>query len=115
MFDDIIMPFLEGLEHHADEALVAVERFLGRHLRDGGRIGRALGLDIGHRLDEPCRTRGVADPPAGHRVGLGNPVQYHGAVVQVRIGVEDVDKAARRPNDVLVHVIGRDDDVGMLA
>ncbi len=49
-------------------------------------------LHVGHRAYDGFRPGGIADAPAGHRIGLGHAVQHQGAVVQIGAGVEDVDE-----------------------
>ena len=41
-----------------------------------------LALDHVHRLDQLWRPGGVADPPAGHRIGLGDAVHRQRARLQ---------------------------------
>ena len=55
------------------------------HLADRTGIGRALGLNHGHRLDQRRRSRAVANSPTGHGVGLGNAVHGQGPFGEVRL------------------------------
>ena len=75
-------------------------------LGDGGRIGGALRLNLGHRLDDLCRAARITDPPAGHGIGLGDAIEDQGTGGQVRAHIEDVDEGLRVPADVLVHIVG---------
>ena len=53
-----------------EEGLVAGQRRGRGGLRDRAGIAGRLRLELGHRLDQPRRARGEADPPAGHRIRL---------------------------------------------
>src|SRR3546814_20581283 len=66
------------------EGLGAVQRLDRRRLADRRGVGGRLRLHLGHRLDDRLRAGGVADAPAGHRVGLGAAVPRPGAVFQPR-------------------------------
>ena len=59
------------------------------------------------------RATAIADAPAGHRVGLRHAVDRDGAVVELRHGREQAAERLGAPLDLLVHVIGADDDARM--
>src|SRR5258706_310073 len=65
-----------------DEVLWPVQRLNRRPLGDRRGVGCRLAHHLGHQLDERLGTGGVADPPASHGVGLGDPVHGQGAVVE---------------------------------
>src|SRR5262249_35516721 len=73
--DDEIAAFLERLVVLRDEVLRPLERLDPGPLRDRRRVGGRLRLQRAHRLDELLRSGGVAEPPAGHAIGLRHAVQ----------------------------------------
>ena len=64
---------------------VPFERRDRRRLADRARVGGALRLDLGHRPDQLGRAAGIADPPAGHGIGLGDAVHRQAASPQPRL------------------------------
>ena len=103
-----IAPPLERGVALGQEILRTVQRRHRRRLRDRTGVGRGLRLQLGHRLDEPQRPAGIADPPAGHRIGLGTAVHRHRPVVQVRAHLRDRREPESVIDDMLVHVVGQD-------
>ena len=61
-----------------------------------------------HRLDERRRPRGIADAPAGHRIGLGDAVHDQAAVPQLRAGPAEGDEYAPVEEDMLVDLVRED-------
>src|SRR3546814_8896814 len=62
------MTTLERGDHFRNAALIAEQRRFRSRLRDRARIRGLLRLDIRHRRDDPGRTAGPAEAPAGHRI-----------------------------------------------
>ena len=110
---DEVMALFEGFVHFLEARLVAFQRRLGRHLGNGGGVGGALRLDLFHRLDDIRRAAGVTDAPAGHGIGLGDAVEHECAVIEGRAGVDDVAEGLLGPEDMFIHIIGGDQDVGI--
>src|SRR5689334_9817007 len=77
-----IAPLLEGLLEAGQMVLRAVQGLDRRPLRDGRGAGRLLALQRVHRLDQLDRAGGVADAPAGHRIGLRHAVHGQRALVE---------------------------------
>ena len=65
--------------------LRAGQRLDGGPLGDRAGAGRLLPLQHVHRLDERFGTGRVADPPAGHRIGLRYAVHGQRAGDQLRL------------------------------
>ena len=108
------MPLLERLVHGRDAALVAIERLQRCALGDAGGVGRGLTLNGVHGGDQFLGAAAVAQTPAGHGIGLGHTVNGDGAIVQFGHHGQQAGERFRAPVDLLVHVIGADDDARML-
>ena len=93
--------------------LRAVQRLDRGCLADRRGVGRGLGLDDNHRLDQFDRARAVAEPPAGHRIGLGDAVQRDRAVHQAGFDLHRGREFEIVINDVFVHVVGHHPDMGV--
>ena len=63
------------------KVLRSVERFDRRPLTDAGGVRGRLRLDFAHGVDQFDRPRAIADPPAGHGIGLGHAVHSQCTVV----------------------------------
>src|SRR5690554_2597404 len=109
-----VVAFFERFDHFTHASLVAIQGGSRGSLGDGAGVGGALGLDFLHGADDFRRAGRVADTPASHGVGLGRAVQYEGAVIQFRAGVQDVAERLAGPQDRLVHVVCGDHDVRVL-
>ena len=108
------MARLEGIIHFRDAGLIAVEGGGRGLLRNARGIGGRLALDGGHRRDDLARAAAVTDAPAGHGIALGHAIDGDGAVVQLRHCRQQAAEGFRIPEDLLVHVIGADDDARMI-
>ena len=111
---DKIMALFESRVHFLETRLVTLQCRLRGHLGDGGGIGGALRLDLFHCLDDVRRATRVTDAPAGHGVGLGHAVEHEGAVIQGRTGVDDVAEGLFGPQDMLIHIIRGNHDIGVI-
>ncbi len=65
-----------------------------------------MGLEVGGRLDHVRRADHPADPPSGHRVGLGHPVENHTLVREPRRGHGYGGEPRVAVDQVLVDLIG---------
>ena len=106
-----IAPLHERLVVARDEVLRTVQRLHARPLRDRGRVGGRLRLQLAHRLDQQLRAGGIAEPPAGHAVGLGEAVQGQRALVQAGLDLGRRVELVVVVEQVLVHVVGQHPDV----
>ena len=109
--DDEVAALLEDLAARRDEVLRAVERLDRRPLRDRAGARSLLALDHVHRLDERLGAGGVADAPAGHRIGFRDAVHRQRAVVERRLDLGRRDELEVAIGQVLVHVVGQHPDM----
>jgi len=86
----------------------------GGGLRDRARVRGRLRLELGHRLDQPRRAAGIADPPAGHRIGLRAAVDGQRALEQLGARLGDGRELEAVIDDMLVHIVGEDPDMRVL-
>ena len=107
--------FLKGPAHIAHALLIPVQCNDGSCLRNRCGVGSALRLHVFHRADQRRRTTGVTNPPAGHRVGLGNPVQHNGAGHQIGRDIKNIHELGTAKQDMLIHIVGSDNDIRVLA
>ena len=112
--DDRLAAAVEGRLHLVDGRQVALDRGQGRALRDVGDVGRRVRLEVGRGGDQVLRADHPADPPAGHRVGLGDPVDHHAVVGEVR--AEHGQRAGLHAvvHEVLVDLVGERPQVVVL-
>src|SRR3546814_9400319 len=94
------MTTLERGYHFRNAALIAEQRRFRSRLRDRARILGLLRLDIRHRRDDPGRTAGPAEAPAGHRIGLRHGMDDDRAIVEIRAGIDDVAVRLVGPEDL---------------
>ncbi len=111
--DDEVAPLLEGLAAHGDEVLRAVQRLDRGPLRDRAGARGLLALHHVHRLDQRRRAGGVADAPAGHRIGLGDAVHRQRARIEARLDLRGRGEDEVAVDEMLVHVVGEHPDMGM--
>ena len=72
-------------------------------------------MHLGHRLDQGFRPAGETDPPAGHGVGLGDPVDGDNPLRQIRRGVQKGGKFKAVINQVFVNIIAHDVNAGVFS
>ncbi len=72
-----------------------------------------MALDLGHAVDDLGRPGGEADPPAGHRVGLGHPVDDDGLLLDVLAERGEAGELEAVVDEAGVDLVG--DDVDVLA
>src|SRR3546814_4214133 len=82
------MTTLERGDHFRNAALIAEQRRFRSRLSDRARIRGMLRLDIRYRRDDPCRTAGPAEAPAGPRIGLRHRLDDNRAIVEIRAGTD---------------------------
>ena len=109
--DDEIAPLLEAAVVDRDEILRPGQRLDRRRLADRARVGGRVRLDRAHRLDQRLGSAAIADPPAGHAIGLRDAVDGQGAVVETRLDLRDRLELEIVIDEVLVHVVGHHPDM----
>ena len=108
---DVFGAGLKFLSHLFDTGLVAVQGGDKSVLSEGEGAAGGLGLDLGHALDDVGRAGGVADPPAGHGVGLGASVEGDGVVVGVGGGGGVALEGVVAEDDAVIHLVAEDDNI----
>ena len=111
--DDEVAPLLEAAVVDRDEILRPGQRLDRRRLADRARVGGRVRLDRAHRLDQRLRAAAIADPPAGHAIGLRDAVDRQGALVEPRLDLGDRRELEIVIDEVLVHVVGHHPDMRM--
>ena len=111
--DDEVAPLFERLAADGDEVLRPGQRLDRGPLRDRAGARGLLALHHVHRLDELRRAGGVADAPAGHRIGLGHAVHGQRAALQTRLDLNRRRELEVAVDEMLVHVVGQHPDVRM--
>lgn len=109
-----VAPNLEFERPRAKKVLGTFQSGNGRGLRDGRRVRRALALHGRHGADQRFRPAGIADPPAGHGIGLRYPVHCQRTVLQPRLDAGDGMEGTSIEQDMLVYVIGQHVDVALV-
>ena len=109
--DHHVAPLPEDPAALGHEVLRPLERRDRCRLADRAGVGRALRLDLGHRADQLGRAAGIADPPAGHGIGLGDAVHGEAAIAQPRLERGGRDELHAVVEEVLVDVVGQHPDV----
>ena len=71
-------------------------------------------LEVGGRLDQVGRADHPPDPPAGHRIGLGDPVDDHAVVGQERAQHRKRPGVHTVVHEVLVDLVGEHPQVVVL-
>ncbi len=112
--DDRLAAAVERRLHPVDGREVALDRGEGRSLRDVGDVGGRVRLEVRRRGHQVLRADHPADPPAGHRVGLGDAVDDHAVVGEVR--AEHGQRAGLHAvvHEVLVDLVGERPQVVVL-
>ena len=101
--------FHEGIVH---ELFAVGERHRGGMLGDGVRVAGGMALERRHGADDGLGTRGVADAPAGHGVGLGNAVDHDRLRADFVAQRSDGNVLLAVVNQLLIDFVG--DDVKLL-
>ena len=96
--DDVAAAAVVLVAHHLDLVVALAQRRDGRVLARGRRGHDAALVDLRHDFDKRCRTGGVAEPPAGHGVGLGEAVDHNRALRHA---------GQRRNRNVAVQAVGQ--------
>lgn len=109
----LVPPGLVDGDAVADEALVAGERGGRGGLADRRGAGRDLRLQLVDGADQLRRARAVADPPAGHGVGLGDAIGEEHPLGQARFDSDDGGGQPRLVPDLVVDLVGEHQDVGV--
>ena len=91
--------------------LVALQRGERAVLREGVGVGDRVVLDLVDRIGQRLGSGGVAETPAGHRVGLGEAVDGDGQVVEILAERGDGDVLGLAIDELFVNLVGKDDDV----
>ncbi len=71
-------------------------------------------MDLGGGGHGGRRSNGIADPPAGHRVALGDSVDDDGPVAQLGVERDDVMELKTIIDDLFVDIVGNNDAVVQL-
>ena len=63
-------------------------------------------LHFAHRLDQRHRARSIADPPAGHRIGLGHAIDGQGPVIEFGFNLRGGAEHEIVEHQMFIHVVG---------
>ena len=89
------------------EILRPVERLDGGLVAEGYRVAGALALDVVHRRDKILVGSDIPDSPAGHRVGLGQPVDDDRPFPDLFPERGDADEPEPVVDELFVDVVGQ--------
>ncbi len=67
-----------------------------------------------NRGDQRNRAGTIADPPAGHGIGFRDAVHRQRALIEARFDLGDGMEAKSAKDQMLVHVVGEDPDMGIV-
>src|SRR6266481_3832122 len=86
------------------------QRLDRRRLADRARVSGRIRLDRPHRLDQRLGAAAIADPPAGHAIGLRDAVDGQSALVEAGLDLCNRRELEIGVNEVLIHVVFHDPD-----
>ena len=98
---------VEGDLHLLHRGQVAADRGERGPLGDVGDVGGGVRLQVGGGLDQVGRADHPADPPAGHRVGLGDAVDDDAVVGEERAEHRHRAGVDAVVDEVLVDLVGQ--------